>query len=60
MQVNLHELPAASLKYGPDSSEILCLQNSGMILDCFSEMTVVVSPNYNFVECVTVRTAGII
>jgi hypothetical protein len=31
---------------GPDRSEILCLQNSGMILECYSEMTVVVSPKY--------------
>ena len=28
----------------PNRSEILCLQNSGMMLDCRSEMTVVVSP----------------
>jgi hypothetical protein len=60
MQVNLQELPAASLKRGPDRSEIMCRQNSGIILNCFSEMTVVVTPNYNFVDCVTVRTAGVI
>jgi len=59
-QVNLHGLPAASLKHGPDRSEILCLQNSGMILDCCSETTVVVSPKYNSVECVAVKTVGII
>jgi hypothetical protein len=31
-----------------------------MILDCCSEMAVVVSPKYNFVDCVTVKTVGII
>ena len=60
MQVNLHGLPAASFKEGPDRSEILYLQNPGMILDRCSKMTVVVSPKYNFVYFVTVKTVRII
>jgi len=58
MQVDLHGLPAAPLKQGPDRSEILCFQNSGMILDRCSEMTVVVRRQHNFVDFVTVKTVG--